>query len=128
MRRGPRRRTELLNDKHYRKIFRDGKLFQRSCFELKILLRGLYLVFGFSQLSRLFLYIGKYFKLGYALTCDPIDISRCREFGAKQAITYRAYRAFSHDVTAAMLDFRTNPVGVELFSYINAFFCCNKFA
>ena len=41
--------------------------------------------------------------------------------------------AFSHDVTAAillfqkkeaaaMLVFQTNPVGVELFSYINAFF------
>ena len=115
MRRGPRRRTELLNDKHYRKIFRDEKLFQRICFELKILLRGFYMVFGFSHFSRLFLYIGKYFKLGYALTCDPIDISRCREFGAKQAITYRA---FSHDVTAAMLGFQTNPVGVELFSYI----------
>ena len=82
-------------------------------------------MFGFSQLSRLFLYIGKYFKLGHALTCDPMDISRCREFGAKQAITYRA---FSHDVTAALLGFQTNPVGVELFSYINAFFCCNKFA
>ena len=73
------------------------------------------MVFGFSHFPRLFLYIGKYFKLGYALTCDPIDISRCREFGAKQAITYRA---FSHDVTAAMLGFQTNPVGVELFSYI----------
>ena len=83
------------------------------------------MVFGFSHFSRLFLYIGKYFKLGYALTCDPIDISRCREFGAKQAITYTA---FSHDVTAAMLGYQTNPVGVELFSYINAFFCCNKFA
>ena len=43
-------------------------------------------------------------------------------------------RAFSHDVTAAMLVFQnnktaamlvsqTNPVGIELFSYVNAFFC-----
>ena len=50
-----------------------------------------------------------------------------------------AYRVFSHDVTAAiflshnnetaaMLVSQTNPVGVELFSYANAFFCCNKFA
>ena len=49
------------------------------------------------------------------------------------------YRVFSHDVTAAilvfqnnetaaMLVFQTSPVGVELFSYANAFFCSNKFA
>ena len=30
--------------------------------------------------------------------------------------------------TAAMLMFQTSPLGVELFSYVNAFFCCNKFA
>ena len=46
---------------------------------------------------------------------------------------------FSHDVTtailvsqnneaAAMLVSQTSPVGVELFSYANAFFCSNKFA
>ena len=46
---------------------------------------------------------------------------------------------FSHDVTAAillsqnietaaMLVSQTNPVGVELFSYVNAFFCSSKFA
>ena len=49
------------------------------------------------------------------------------------------YRVFSHDVTAvilvsqnnetaAMLVSQTSPVGVELFSYANAFFCFNKFA
>ena len=49
------------------------------------------------------------------------------------------YRVFSHDVTAAilvsqnnetaaMLVFQTNRLGVELFSYANAFFCSNKFA
>ena len=48
-------------------------------------------------------------------------------------------RVFSHDVTAAilvsqanetaaMLVSQTGPVGVELFSYANAFFCSNKFA
>ena len=48
------------------------------------------------------------------------------------------YGAFSHDVTAAilvfqnnktaaMLVFQTSPVGVDLFSYVNAFFCSNKF-
>ena len=49
------------------------------------------------------------------------------------------YRAFSHDITAvilvvqnneaaAMLVYQDNPVGVEFFSYANAFFCSNKFA
>ena len=48
-------------------------------------------------------------------------------------------RAFSHDVTAAilvfqnnetaaMLVFQTNPLGVDLFSYVNTFFCSHKFA
>ena len=48
-------------------------------------------------------------------------------------------RAFSHDImaailvfqdnkTAAMLVYQTNPVGVELFSHVNTFFCSNKFA
>ena len=35
-------------------------------------------------------------------------------------------RAFSHDVTAAIFLFQTNPVGVELLCY--AYFCSNKFA
>ena len=49
------------------------------------------------------------------------------------------YRAFSHDVTAAILVFQNNemaamlvypenPLGVELFSHVNAFFCSNKLA
>ena len=49
------------------------------------------------------------------------------------------YRVFSHDVTVAilvsqnnetavMLVSQTSPVGVELFSYANAFLCSNKFA
>ena len=51
-------------------------------------------------------------------------------------------RVFSNDVTAAILVSQNNetaamlvsqtgpvtPVGVELFSYANAFFCSNKFA
>ena len=51
----------------------------------------------------------------------------------------RFNRVFSHDVTAAilvsqnnkmaaMLVSQTSPVGVELFSYANDFFCSNKFA
>ena len=52
---------------------------------------------------------------------------------------FRGNRMFSHDVTAAilvsqnnetaaMLVSQTSPVGVELLSYANAFFCSNKFA
>ena len=37
-------------------------------------------------------------------------------------------RVFSYDVMAAMLLSQTSPVGVELFSYANDFFCSNKFA
>ena len=56
------------------------------------------------------------------------------EFSGKMAaVTWLSYRAFSHDVTAtillfqsnetaAMLVFQTSPVGVGLFSYINALF------
>ena len=32
------------------------------------------------------------------------------------------YRVFSHDVTAAMLVYQTNPVGAQLFSYVDTFF------
>ena len=35
---------------------------------------------------------------------------------------------FSHDVMVAMFVSQTNPVEVELFSYVNAFFCSDKFA
>ena len=35
---------------------------------------------------------------------------------------------FSHDSMAAMFVSQTNPLGVELFSYVKDFFCSNKFA
>ena len=35
---------------------------------------------------------------------------------------------FQNNKTAAMLVFQTNPVGVELFSYVNTSFCSHKFA
>ena len=49
------------------------------------------------------------------------------------------YKVLSHEVTAAilvsqnnemaaMLVSQTSPLGVELFSYANAFFCYHKFA
>ena len=34
----------------------------------------------------------------------------------------------SHDVTSAMFESLTSPVGVELYSYVNAFFCRKKFS
>ena len=37
-------------------------------------------------------------------------------------------RAFARDVTSAILVSQTSPVGIELSSYVNSFFCCNKFA
>ena len=42
-------------------------------------------------------------------------------------VTYTC-RVFSHDVTMAMLVSQTSPVGVDLFSSLNAFFCSSKFA
>jgi len=39
-----------------------------------------------------------------------------------------AILVFKNNKTAAMLVFQTNPMGIELFSYVNAFFCSNKFA
>ena len=55
------------------------------------------------------------------------------------SVLHTLYRAFSDDVTAAILVFQNNetaamlvyldnPVGVELFSSANVFFCSNKFA
>ena len=35
---------------------------------------------------------------------------------------------FQNDEMAAMLVFETNPLGVELFSYANNFFCSIEFA
>ena len=39
-----------------------------------------------------------------------------------------AILVFQNDETAPMLVFQTSPVGVELFSYVNAFSCPHKFA
>ena len=33
-----------------------------------------------------------------------------------------AHRAFSHDITVAILVSQTSPVGIELFSFVNGFF------
>ena len=39
-----------------------------------------------------------------------------------------AILVFQHNETAAMLVFQTKPVGVELFSYVKTFFCSNVLA
>ena len=44
------------------------------------------------------------------------------------AAVVKGMECFSHDVMAVMLMSQTGAMGVELFSYANAFFCCNKFA
>ena len=45
----------------------------------------------------------------------------------KQKVLSCLYRAFSYDVRMAILVYQANPVGVEVFSYVNTFFCSNKF-
>ena len=63
----------------------------------------------------------------------------CFQSSWVQSLTTLVNRVFSHDVmaailvfqnneTAAMLMFQTNPVRVELFSYVNSFFCSHKFS
>ena len=62
-------------------------------------------------------------KLNYSvLNC--LQTSLCLTLPGTALVAF-TYRAFSHDVTASILVFQTSPVGVELFSYVNAFFCCN---
>ena len=39
-----------------------------------------------------------------------------------------AILVFQNNETAAMLVYQENPLGVELFSHVNAFFCSNKLA
>ena len=75
----------------------------------------------------LFRNLGTNFGIKDEVNCSHTTANRC------------CNRVFSHDVTAAilvsqnnetaaMLVSQTGPVGVELLSYANAFFCSNKFA
>ena len=47
---------------------------------------------------------------------------------AVNSCAYSSNRAFARDVTSAILVSQTSPVGIELFSYVNSFFCRNQFA
>ena len=71
--------------------------------------------------------------------CPTISDPELRRRRQRQRRRSATNRAFSHDVTAAILVFQNNktaamlvcqenPLGVELFSYVNVFFCPNKFA
>ena len=93
------------------------------------------------------IYIISDFCWGYNISCSRV--SPRSNFASHYSILHvpdspvstcsRPNRVFSHDATsailvsqnnetAAMLESQTSPVGVELFSYANAFFCSNKFA
>ena len=69
----------------------------------------------------------------------PLTSALCTIIVLYQYVIVCVRILFSHDVmaaifvsqnneTAAMFVSQTSPVGVELFSYKNAFFCSNKFA
>ena len=70
-------------------------------------------------------------KAPYSLTPERrVLLSECLELAKTfhGMLNLLNNRVFSHDVTAAILVSQTSPVGVELFSYANTFFCSNKFA
>ena len=48
-------------------------------------------------------------------------------FRVSHDVTTSAILVPQNNETAAMLVSQTNPVGVGLFSYVNTFFCSNKF-
>jgi len=49
-------------------------------------------------------------------------------YGAYAPDVMAAILLFQNIETAAMLVYQTNPVGVQLFSYVNTSFCFNIFA
>ena len=83
----------------------------------------------------------EFYFYGFVIWCMDVCTLKTRNtFVVVSAdIKSVSYRAFSHDVTAAILVFQNNktaamlvtqttPVGVKLFSYANAFFCSKTFA
>ena len=56
--------------------------------------------------------------------CLGLDLSN----GVFSHIVTAAILVSQNNETVAMLVSQTSPVGVELFSYANTFFCSNKFA
>ena len=56
------------------------------------------------------------------LTIDLTQMNKSFHWGAL------IERFHAYDITAAILVFQNISVGVELFSYVNTFFCSNNFA
>ena len=63
--------------------------------------------------------------LQWVVTTEHINLIKYKVFS--HAVT-AAILVSQNNETAAMLMSQTSPVGVRLFSYVNAFFCSNKFA
>ena len=81
----------------------------------------------------------KPYLLGRHIHIWFMQLFRRKVVGKRARDNPQRYCVFSHDVmvaifmspnneTAAMFVSQTSPVGVELFSYVNAFFRSNKFA
>ena len=58
---------------------------------------------------------------------NSADARRCSYFELGLPVVTAAILVFQNNESAAMLVFETSPAGVELFSYVNAFFCSHKF-
>ena len=67
-----------------------------------------------------------YRLLACGLACPVTHLLSPRPLLSERPLGIDCYRMFSHDVMAAMLVSQNNPLGVELFSYANAFFCSNR--
>jgi len=57
----------------------------------------------------------------------PTDLADCTAI-ERFHMTSRQPYWFQNKETAAMLVYQTNPLKVELFSYVNTSFCLSKFA
>ena len=51
------------------------------------------------------------------------NLSQNTRYGAYAHDVMAAILVFRNNETAAMFVYQTNPVGVQLFSYVNTFFC-----
>ena len=63
--------------------------------------------------------------------CKPLGLKELSHDIPRGLFTIERFHMTSWQIdnkTAAVLVCQTNPVGVKLFSYVNTFFCSNKFA
>ena len=81
---------------------------------------------GVTGASIKHLFIVKYLTGTWHCFPYPLFMAQIERF---HMTSWRPYAwVFQNNKTAAILMFQTNPVGVELFSYVNAFFCSHKFS